>query len=256
MSDAIAKPSKRKGPDPREDAFLRFVNRAIAWGQDHLRTVVASGVIVVLLAGAGLWYLNYTENLEQQAATQLQTMRAALATGGDSASVDRVESYLDRFGGTESALEARLLLGRVRLRRGEPEQALEAARPVADQPADTPIGFAGRMLLARAQEAAGRVEEALGTLEELTRSARFGFQRREASAERARMLVEAGRLAEAEQIYRRLLDEAGRSDVQQLYAVRLGEIQALRDASGSSSSSGGTRGEASGEPREASGASS
>lgn len=242
MSDAIAKPSKKKGPDPREDAFLRFVNRVIDWSRGNLRAVAAGGGVLVLLAGAGLWYVNYSQNLEEEASTRLRSIRSAIASGADTIGVDRLSSFLDRFGDTEAAARARLMLGRLHLRRGDAEQAVEAVRPVADAAPDTPRGYAARMLLAKAQEAAGRPDAALRTLESLASSARFRFQRRRASAERARILVETGRLAEAEEVYRRLVENARPDEAQQMYAVRLGEVQAMQAAGaaspGASSSAG------------------
>lgn len=235
MSDAIAKPSKRKGPDPREDAFLRFVNRVVDWVTANLRAVIAVGVVVVLLAGAGLWYLNYSRNLERQAASELNSIRAALAQGTDTIGTQRLESFVDRYAGTESERQARLLLGRLHLRNGAAEQAVEAVGPAAEAPPDTPTGYAGRTLLAKAQEAAGRTDAALSTLQELAENARFPYQRDQAAAERARILMEAGRLQEAEAIYSRLAEEASGSGARQIYAARLGEVRARLEAAGPAS---------------------
>lgn len=240
MTDAIAKPSKRRGPDPREDAFLRFINRLVDWTRQNVRAVIAASAGLVLLAVAGLWYLNYSQNLEAEAASRLQSIRAAVATGADTVGTERLASFLDRFAGTESAGEARVLLARLQLRRGRPAEAVEVIRPAVDQPADTPSGYASRMLLAKAQEAAGRREAALRTLEELARNARFGFQRREAAAQRASILVEMDRLAEAEAVYRRLVEESGDPAARQMYAVRLGEVQAMRTAEAAASAAEGS----------------
>lgn len=235
MSDAIAKPSKRKGPDPREDAFLRFVNRVVDWVTANLRAVIAAGVVVILLAGAGLWYLNYSRNLERQAASELNSIRAALAQGTDTIGTQRLESFVDRYAGTESERQARLLLGRLHLRNGAAEQAVEAVGPAAEAPPDTPTGYAGRTLLAKAQEAARRTDAALSTLQELAENARFPYQRDQAAAERARILMEAGRLQEAEAIYSRLAEEASGSGARQIYAARLGEVRARLEAAGPAS---------------------
>lgn len=239
MPGAIARPSKQKGPDPREDAFLRFVNRVVAWTGENLRIVVGGVVAVGLLAVAAVWYVNYQSNLEQQAAGRLQSLRAQMAAGSETAGLQELQSFLDRFGGTESAGQARVMLGRRLLSADRPQEALEAVRPAAQKPADTPEGYAARSLLAKAQEAAGDVQAALGTLETLAENARFGFQRRQAAAERARILTEQGRLAEAEAIYQRLVEEASDADAQQLYAVRLGEVRAMQRRAAGSGASGG-----------------
>lgn len=238
MTDAIAKPSKRKGPDPREDAFLRFVNRVLDWAQANLRAVLAVGVVLVLLAGAAVWYLNYQQNRQQEATRRLQSLRAAVTRGADSVGVDRFKSFLARYGGTDAARDARILLARLHLQRGDPEQAIETVRQATDRPPDTPEGYASRMLLAKAREASGDRKAALRTLEKLASGARFGFQRREAAAHRAEILVAMGRLEEAEAIYERLVEESGDGEAGQLYAVRLGEVRAMRSRGGSASGTG------------------
>lgn len=235
MSDAIAKPSKQKGPDPREDAFLRFVNRVVDWITTNVRAVTAAGVVAVLLAGAGLWYLNYSQSLEEQAASELRSLRAALSQGTDTIGAERLASFVDRYAGTESEPQARLLLGRLHLRNGAGEQAVEAVEPAAGAPPETPVGYAGRTLLAKAQEAAGQTDAALSTLGELAENARFPFQRHQAAAERARILVETGRLEEAESIYARLAEEASGSGARQVYAARLGEVRAMLRSAGPAS---------------------
>lgn len=228
MPGAIAKPSKgSKGPDPREDAFLRFLNRAIDWARENLTLVVGSVVAAALLVGGGLWYLSYSQSLEEEASSRLQSIRVAIATGADTVGVPQLRTFLDRFGGTEAAVHAGIMLARQQLQEGDAAGAAETLGPaVSAQPVDTPLGYAARLLLGQAQEAAGRTEAALRTFAELAENARFGFQRREAAGERARVLVEAGRLSEAASIYERLADEAEGSQAQQLYAVRLGEVQA------------------------------
>jgi predicted negative regulator of RcsB-dependent stress response len=245
MSDAIAKPSKRKGPDPREDAFLRFVNRVVDWITGNLQAVIAAAVVVVLLAGAGFWYLNYTQNLEEQAASELQSLRTALSQGTETVGAERLESFVDQYAGTESERQARLLLGRLHLREGAAEEAIEAVEPAAGAPPDTPVGYAALSLLAKAQEAAGRTDPALGTLETLAEDARFPFQRDQAAADRARILTESGRLEEAEAIYSRLAEEASGSGARQIYAARLGEVRARLEAAGPASGGATSSSEAS-----------
>lgn len=241
MPGAIAKPSKgSKGPDPTEDAFLRFLNRTIDWMRDNLAMVVGGAVAVALLLGGGLWYRSYSQNLEEEASSRLQSLRVAIATGADTVGVPQLRTFLDRFGGTEAAVHARIMLARQQLQEGDAAGAAGTLDPaVGAKPVDTPLGYAARLLLGQAQEAAGRTEAALQTFGDLSENARFGFQRREAAGARARVLVEAGRLDEAASIYERLAEEAQGDQAQQLYALRLGEVRAMLSGAPEDTSGGG-----------------
>lgn len=241
MPGAYARPSKSQGPDPEEDAFLNAVRRAITWVEENTRVVVLCLAVIAIAVAGAIYYVNYSQDLEARSASQLSNLRAQLASGGDTAVVSRLQGFVDRFAGTPAALEGRLMLAEQQLAGGNTEAAIETVRPVMDRPVDTPTGFSAHMLMADALDAAGRPEEALETLRAPADRARFGFQRRKAAAERARILVDQGRLEEAIAIYERLVDEAEATDAQELYAVRLGEARAM-------AASGSGAGAASGEP--------
>jgi hypothetical protein len=119
-----------------------------------------------------------------------------------------------------------LILARVYLDSDRPAEAARVAAEV-DAPADVPVGFGARRLLATAQEAAGDTEAALATLQSLASRARFGFQRRQVRASTARMLVDLGRATEAMAIYEALAEEAQEEDPAEagVYRIRLGELR-------------------------------
>lgn len=238
MPGAIAKPSKKRGgPDPEHDAFLDAVQRLVTWAQENLQLVIGGGVLVVGLVVAGLWYASYQEGRTEQASRQLQGIRSALATGTDTVGIPRLQQFVQNYGGTDAGREGRVLLARLQLQRQSAGDAIETVRPVVDaRPVDTPGGVAARRLLAEAQQAAGEPEAALETLRDLAENARFGFQRRQAAAERASILREMGRLSEAREIYRRLVEEAPDTEAGEIYAVRLGEVEAMMAAGGGASS--------------------
>lgn len=230
MPGAVAKPSRGgSGPPEQEDAFLRALNRFVAWAQDNTGALVLAGVVLALGVGGAFYWQSYQQNLEQRASSQLSTLQSQLAQGGTSgmAVADSLQSFLQRFEGTEAARDARILLARQQIVQDQDSAAVATIRPVAgEHPPDSPIGFAARSLLADAQVAAGDTAAAVSTLEELAQDARFPFQRREASAERASLLAGSGRLQEARRIYERLAEEASGTEAGNLYAVRLGEIEA------------------------------
>jgi len=146
-----------------------------------------------------------------------------------------LETYVDRFEGTESADEARLILVRLYLDMNRPADAARVASSVASPP-DRPVGFAARRLLGAAQEAQGDAEAALSTYESLADAARFPFQQRQVRASAARILTSLGRLSEALAIYQALAEEAEADDPAEagVYRLRIGEIEGLQAAAAAS----------------------
>jgi len=192
--------------------------------------VILAALAAVVLIGGLFYYRDYRRNLTARAATQLAQLEGQLgsATGAQQA-ISRIQEYLSRFGGTPSADEARLLLGRIELDQGRPSEALDALDPLSDRPLDTPTGYAAARVRASAYAAAGRRDEAIALLDRAARGARFPFQRHQAAADEAELLVLAVRYDSAASIYRTLSgDSTATAGGEDLYAVRLGEVLALK----------------------------
>lgn len=240
MPGAMARRGKRKRQPDGEDAFVDAMYRFLGWVQQNQRAVIAGGVALVLLAGGLAYYVTYRSNLTEQAAVELQEIRATLsgAMGADAQAlgeaVGRLGTFVDRYEGTPAAREGRVLLGRIQLRNGSPEQAIETLRPAAELPVDHPLGYAANSMLATAYVDADRQDEALSTLERLEEESRFAFQRREAADRRAQLLIEAGDLEAARAIYSRLVEEAPETTNQESYALKLGEVKAMMESSAGS----------------------
>lgn len=236
-SGSVAEPQKGgKSPAQQEDAFIRAVTRLWAWAANNTTTVVALAVALTLGVGGLFWYSSYQANLEDRASERLQSLRGRIAAG-DTGTLAALETFVSRFSGTGPAMEARIDLAHQQLGRGQAARAATTVEPVLDQKGiRTPTGFAARRLLAEARAASGDTAAALELYRQLGREARFSFERRQADAERARLLADQGRLAEAVDLYRRLAasDTAVEGD-SRLYGVRLGELEARLDAA-----SGGT----------------
>lgn len=240
-------PDSRRQQDPEDvDAFLAAVLRAVEWAQENTRTVIIASVVAIVAVAASLYYQNYQESVRQQAAAQLQQLQTQLQGQPPDTLAASVESFISRYGDTRYGDEARLLMGRIQLSNGAWQEAVGTLDPVAGSyPADSPTGYAARKLLAAAHEGTGNVDEALRLYADLASNAQFAFQRNEAAAARARLLAEQGRLAEAEEIYSRLVSEADTSaagvasDDLQTYRLKLGEVQARMAAGGSAADTAG-----------------
>lgn len=225
-SGSVARPTKgRNRPPEEDDAFIRAINRAWAWAAQNTSTVVVAAVLLAVVVGGFFWYRSYRQNLEARAATSLQSVEAR-AAAGDTGLAQALQGYLETFGDTRPARRARVMLAREQLARGQPGEAITTVRAVveATEPG-TPSGYATRRIMAEAQVAAGDTAGALSTLEGLTSDARFGFQRRQAAAERADLLTGRGELREALSVYERLAEEADGEEADR-YRIRLGQLQA------------------------------
>lgn len=243
MADALAKGKKpdRTGPKSGEDAFVQSATRAWTWVGENLTTFILLVAGLALVVLGSLYYVNFRASVREQAATELAALR--MSGAAPETLIPDLEAYIDRFDGTESANEARIVLGRMYLNSGQPADAIRTLEGVA-APATHPVGFAARSLRAAAEEANGDAEAALATWQALGRDARFGFQRRQASAEAARILAESGRLEEASAILSRIAAEAEAADVPAeagVYRIRLGEVDARMraGAEGGDASGGG-----------------
>jgi predicted negative regulator of RcsB-dependent stress response len=224
---------RTRGPRPStEDALVVGVVRVADWAQRHQRGVIL-GVLAAIALGAGLvYYRVYRRNLTARASTQLEQLETEIASRGTPAdAAGRLRDFLNRFGGTPSADDARLLLARIQLDQNQPQDALQALDPLSGRPLDHPVGYAAARLRADAYAAAGDRDRAMGVLEGAAREARFGFQRDDAAAELADLLVRSGSYDSAAAIYRRLSqDSAAAVGGDNPYALRLGEVLALKAA--------------------------
>lgn len=231
MVDRIPRGKQPQSVQDGEDVFVRGTFRLASWSRQNLRSVLfAIGGVGILVIGT-LYYVNFRASVQELAAADLANLR--LAAADPETMISDLEAYVQRFAGSESADEARLILSRMYL---DTDRALEAAR-VANEVAtsrDKPVGFAAGILLAAAQEANEDSGAALATLENLAQGARFPFQQRQAQASAARILVTLERLEEAVAIYSSIAEEAEKAeDLAEagVYRLRLGELKGqLRQA--------------------------
>lgn len=230
MADALASGKKPDTPGGQDDAFVDGTFRLVNWAQNNTRTVIVAIAAIAIVVVGAVYYVNFQRSVQAQAATELAALR--LAAVSPEAVIPDLASYIQRFDGTPSADEARVLLARMYLDTGRAPEAEGIAAEVAIG-ADRPVGLAARNLMGAAQEAQGDPEAALSTYQALGRDARFPFQRRQARASAGRVLMSLGRLDEAASIYSAIAEEAAEDDPVEagVYRLRLGEVNGLRAGS-------------------------
>ena len=212
-------------PGTDENVLVR-VAEASDWGRKNSRALVIGLIVLAIAVVAVIYYMNYRGQMAERATSELLEVRQTVATSDPATSVAALESYIDRFGGTDAGAEARLLLAQLQLATGNAAQAAEAVRPVSEHD-DPLLATSAGLLLAGALEASGQAEEAERAYLRVAEDAELEFQQREALEDAARIRVERGDRAGAVDIYDQLigLTEEGSPD-RDVYEMRRSEIMA------------------------------
>jgi predicted negative regulator of RcsB-dependent stress response len=209
-----------------DDAFVAGVLETTVWAKRHRRTIIIAGVTAAVLIGGLLYWLSYRSDLRERANTELTQVRAVALSGNVPLATRELQQYLDRFGGTPAAREARMLLARVHIEGNQPQQAVDIIRGDARN-VRSDMGANAAFLLASAYEAAQELQRAEEVYLRLGDDARFSFQRQEALDAAARIRLQRGDHAGALQLYERLVETTPEtSPDRQVFELRLGEARA------------------------------
>ncbi len=133
-------PTRRRiAPDQHvhadDDAFVATVFEVSTWAQKNSQLLILAAVAVALLVGGAIYYASYRRNQDEQAIQALETVQQVVAFGLPEEAEVRLTEYLERYGGTRHAAEARMMLGQLHLKQGRTDQAitvLEEAKRDAD----------------------------------------------------------------------------------------------------------------------------
>jgi predicted negative regulator of RcsB-dependent stress response len=210
-----------------DDAFVAGVLESSVWMKQHQRTLIIAGVTAaVIIIGLVLW-LNHRSNQRARANLELTQVRAVAMSGNTALAIRDLQQFLSSYGGTPAADEARLLLGRVYMEAGQPQQAIETVQQQGRRVRGD-MGTAAAFMLGAAHEAAQQLQEAEQTYIRIGDGARFLYQRQEGLDNAARLRLQRGDAAGAVQLYERLLRETPEtSPERQVFQLRLGEARAL-----------------------------
>jgi hypothetical protein len=210
-----------------DDVFVAGVLETSAWAKQNSRTLVIGGIVTAVVVVALLYFVTSRQSQRAQAASQLTQVRAVALSGNSQLAIRELEQFLARFGGTPSADEARLLLGRAYLDVGQARQAMDAVEPLAGDPGSG-LGFNAALLTASAHEASQEPHLAEEIYLGLAVDAEYLFQRQDALDNAARIRLQRGDAAGAAELYQQLLDITPLSNTERpIFELRLGEAQAL-----------------------------
>jgi predicted negative regulator of RcsB-dependent stress response len=214
----------------REEALALRAAELSAWAQRNVRLIIAIAA-VALVVGGGLVVWRYSEAQRSSAAAErLLALRQnpATATG---AGTRELEAFVQQYGGTREADEARLMLADARLRSGEPREAAAALEPLAGS--RSPLAAQASMMLGSAYAEAGDHAAAVRAFERAAEQADAKFQRIEALGQAALAHEQAGDHAAAVGVYERMLGEAGDEESMRYGVVQMRLTEARARAGGS-----------------------
>lgn len=217
--------SKRHSGDS-DDAFIARILDLSKWAKNNQQAMTVAAAVVAIMMAGGLYYRNYQSQLRDQAAEQLETIHQSIAINDVLGAETDLVTFLDRFGSTAYAGEARLMLGELYLEGGNPQQALAVLEPLGSSPR-RPIEFQGATLLGAAYEQEGRLDEAEETYLDIANRSELSFQIRDALASAARIRSVQGDADGAIELYERVLEGLDVSAPERgLYEMRIEEIRA------------------------------
>ena len=220
------RPIEASEGDLADDAFVAGILEATSWAKRHQQKLITGGIVLVLAIASGIYYVNFRGSQAERAVTELERVQQTIGLGNRDAARGELQNFIERYGGTPFALEARLLLGQLHLEAGEAEQAISALEPVRSEMGN-PLAVQGATLLAGAYEEAGQPDEAVETYRLIANRTDLEFQLREALMHAGRLLTAQGELDEARSIYEELL--AGMEDddpVRGILELRIAELSA------------------------------
>ncbi|MGE0161070.1 MAG: YfgM family protein [Gemmatimonadales bacterium] len=225
-----ARRTAQKSDSEPDDVFVARVLHLGKWAERNQQVITVLMVVLAIGVAGLVYYRSYRRSLGQQAAQQLEQIYQTVGMADTEGARTELGTFLERFGGTPYAAEARLLLGDLYLRDGSPQQAQAVLRPLGESPSE-PLEFQAAMLLAAAYEQDGQSVEAERTYLAIADRSDLDFQVLDALEAAARLRAARGDTDGALQLYERALSSLEEGAPERgLYQMRIQELRSATNA--------------------------
>ena len=227
---SIAQKQRVAASGDDEDVFVERTLALGGWAQQNRQAITLGLIVLGVAAVGGLYYLNYRKTHGERAGVELERVEQAAVFGDTATAKVELGRYIESFGNTPYADEARVLLGQMYLQSNQADEAAKVLEDASDP--SEPLGRQAAILLAKTHEQQGQLDEAERLLLQVADKSELDFEKREALEEAARIRQRRGNLAGAAELYQKILDgmketEPGRS----VYEMRLEEVKAQQQKS-------------------------
>jgi TolA-binding protein len=206
-------------------AYQDPLHRVATLVAENRRALVVAGAVILGAAGIVWFTISAKGRREAFAARALRDAQAAIAAGNAPLAANDLARLVASYGGTAAAGEGALLLGRLRLDQGDPEQAAAGLREFLNRdPADR-FAAPAYSLLGSALEQAARHLEAGHAHAQAVERWPYTYLKAQSLLDAGRTFHLAHDTARAAQAYQRIVDDY--SDTPSLLEaqLRLGELR-------------------------------
>jgi predicted negative regulator of RcsB-dependent stress response len=204
---------------PKVEGFLDWFHVNQRW--------VAIGSAVVLLALLGAWYNIRSKTLKNENADkQLLLAKQSVASGNIPLAESDLKKVAERFQGTTAGAEAGIMLGQLRLEKGDYQGAVDYLKGLGAQ-LNGPNAASAKGLLGDAYSQLGKSAEAAAAYEQAAGSTTMPNEKAFLLAKAGHAYMNANKNAEARKIWEALAAQQDNQAVATEARVRLGELSAL-----------------------------
>jgi predicted negative regulator of RcsB-dependent stress response len=213
----------------KQDEFVSIADTAIQWFVENWRPIVA-GLVAVCLAIL-LWWVSdrWSGSRADQASQMLQeavnTYEGSTPEQADPAAAEQqFQEVVERYGRTQQADMARVYIARIRMGRGEIDEARNLLVQVTDRRRGDIIGRLATLDLVHLRIATGQGSEVAGELEAMAAGQDSSLPRDTALFELGELYSSEKKLDQARLYYRRLVEEFPESPYRFQAQQRLNEL--------------------------------
>jgi predicted negative regulator of RcsB-dependent stress response len=189
--------------------------------------LVGIGAVAVLLAGAVAWYIPRARmQKNENADKQLLAAKQSVSAGNMQLAESDLKKVVDRYAGTPAGTEAGLLLGQVKLDKGDAAGAVTALQELASKVGSDASAATVHGLLGDALSQANKTAEAAAEYEKAAEMTSMPNEKALLLAKAGHAYMAAGKSAEAKKVWEALANQQDNQAIAGEARVRLGEIAA------------------------------
>jgi TolA-binding protein len=202
------------------------ISQALAWVRTNRRTVTTAAAVLAVIAG-GIWFvLSARARKEAFAASALRDAQIAIQAGNAPLATSDLSRLVSAYQGTAAAAEGAIVLGQLRLTRGEADSAIRELRGFTESHPRPRFAAAAYNLLGEALEQKRRMAEAGEAYAQAAAAWPYDYLKAQSLLDAGRPFRAAGDTVRAVQSYQQVVRDHAKSPAAVEAHLRLGELGA------------------------------